>query len=43
MPAMVSTDSKRQDKTSVEVGAKFDLSLDENVYGMIEKILYDAY
>jgi hypothetical protein len=30
-------------KTPVEFGAKFDLSLDENGYGRIEKISYDAY
>jgi len=28
---------------TVEFGAKFDLSLDENGYGRIEKISYDAY
>lgn len=30
-------------KAPVEFGAKFDLSLDENGYGRIEKISYDAY
>ena len=30
-------------KTPVEFGAKFDLSLDEDGYGRIEKISYDAY
>ena len=30
-------------KTPVKFGAKFDLSLDENGYGRIEKISYDAY
>ena len=30
-------------KTPVEFSAKFDLSLDENCYGRIEKISYDAY
>jgi IS5 family transposase len=30
-------------KMPVEFGAKFDLSLDENGYGRIEKISYDAY
>jgi IS5 family transposase len=30
-------------KTPVEFGAKFDLSLDENGYGRIEKLSYDAY
>lgn len=30
-------------KTPVEFGAKFDLSLDENGYGRIEKISFDAY
>ena len=30
-------------KTPVEFGAKFDLSLDDNGYGRIEKISYDAY
>lgn len=30
-------------KTPVEFGAKFDLSLDEDGYGRIEKLSYDAY
>lgn len=30
-------------KTPVEFGSKFDLSLDENGYGRIEKIYYDDY
>lgn len=30
-------------QTPVEFGAKFDLSLDDNGYGRIEKISYDAY
>lgn len=30
-------------KTLVEFGAKFDLSLDENGYGRIEKISFDTY
>jgi hypothetical protein len=30
-------------KTPVEFGAKFDLSVDENGYGRIEKLTFDAY
>ena len=30
-------------KAPVEFGAKFDLSIDENGYGRIETISFDAY
>lgn len=40
---MDQTNRQRKTKSPVEFGAKFDLSIDDNGLGRIEKISYDAY
>ncbi len=40
---MASTDCQREGQATVEFGAKFDLSLDSEGYGRIEKISFAAY
>jgi hypothetical protein len=40
---LVTSDCKGQDKTPVEFGAKFDLSLDEDCYVRIERVAYHLY
>ncbi len=40
---MASTDCQREGQATVELGAKFDLSLDSEGYGRIEKISFAAY